>query len=181
LPARGGKGMWVKLLGSAMVIAAGAGLGFSLARHYSERPRQIGQLIGCLTALGSYVSYAALPLAEALARSAAGLDSPVGDFLRQTSANLAGRSCLSPREALEAALAAADGDLAWERPERETLLLLGANLGATGREEQQKYLAMVLEELRRVEHEALRLRDQNVKMYRYLGVCGGLAITILLV
>lgn len=173
--------MWVKLLGSAMVIAAGAGLGFSLARRYNERPRQIGQLIGCLTALGSYVSYAALPLAEALNRSASGLNSPVGDFLHRAATDLAGRSCLSPREAFEAALATENGNLAWERPERETLLQLGANLGATGREEQQKYLAMVLEDLRRIEHEALRLRDQNVKMFRYLGVCGGLAITILLV
>jgi stage III sporulation protein AB len=173
--------MWVKMLGSAMVIGAGAGLGFGLARRYSERPRQLGQLIGCLTALGSYVSYAALPLAEALARSAGGLKSPVGDFLRQVAANLAGRNCLSPREAVETALSAMNGELAWERPERETLLLLGANLGATGREEQQKYLAMVLEELRRIENDALRIRDQNVKMYRYLGVCGGLAITILLV
>ncbi len=173
--------MWVKLLGSAMVIAAGTGLGFGLAQRYSERPRQIGQLIGCLTALGSYVNYAALPLAEALARAAGGLNGPVGDFLRRAAANLADRGWLSPREALEEALADGKRQLAWERPERETLLLFGANLGATGREEQQKYLAMVLEELRRIEHEALRLRDQNAKMCRYLGVCGGLATAILLV
>ena len=82
---------------------------------------------------------------------------------------------------MEEALAVGGGQLAWERPERETLLLFGANLGPTGREEQQKYLAMVLDQLRRIEHEALRLRDQNVKMYRYLGVCGGLATAILLV
>ncbi len=171
----------MKLLGSAMVVAAGTGLGFSLAQRYSERPRQLGQLIGCLTALGSYVNYAALPLAEALARAAGGLDSPVGDFLRRTAGNLADRGWLSPREALEEAMDANGRTLAWERPERETLLLLGANLGATGREEQQKYLALVLEELRRIEREALMLRDQNVKLYRYLGVCGGLAAAILLV
>ncbi|MDT8901059.1 stage III sporulation protein AB [Anaeroselena agilis] len=173
--------MWVKLLGSAMVIVAGTGIGFAAAWRYSERPRQIGHLISCLTALSSYVNYAALPLAEALSRAAGGLNSPVGDFLRRTAANMAARNWLSPREALEEALAEEGRRLAWERPERETLLLFGANLGATGREEQQKYLAMVLEELRRIEHEALRSRDQNVKMYRYLGICGGLATAILLV
>lgn len=173
--------MWVKLLGCAMVVAAGTGLGFSLAGRFCERPRQIGQLIGCLTALGSYISYATLPLPEALARAAGGLDAPVGDFLRQAAATMTDRGWLSPRDAIAEALAAGGRRLVWERQEREILLQLGTNLGMTGREEQQKYLAMVLEQLRRSELEALRIKDQNVKMYRYLGVCGGLAVAILLV
>ncbi len=173
--------MWVKMLGCAMVVAAGTGLGFNLAGRYSERPRQISQLIGCLTALGSYISYATLPLPEALDRAAGGLDTPVGDFFRRVAALLDGRGCRSPRDAVAEALAAGSPGLAIDRPEREVLLQLGTNLGTTGRAEQQKYLAMVLEQLRRSEQDALRLRDQNVKMYRYLGVCGGLAAAILLV
>jgi len=172
--------MWMKMLGCAMVVVAGAGLGFSLAGRYSERPRQIGQLIGCLTALDAYIGYATLPLPEALARAAGELDSPVGDLLRRAAAILT--NCgLSPQEAIAEALADGGGRLALGSPEREICLQLGANLGKTGREEQQKYLAMVLGELRRNEREALRLKDQNVKMYRYLGVCGGLAVAILLV
>ncbi len=173
--------MFVKLLGCAMVVAAGTGMGFSLAGRYSERPRQLGQLIGCLTSLGTHISYATLPLPAALARAARGLDSPVGGLFRLTAAILENRGWLSPRDALEEALEGGGRQLALERPERDILLQLGTNLGATGREEQQKYLAMVLDELRRVEQEALRLKDQNVKMYRYLGICGGLAVAILLV
>ncbi len=173
--------MWLKIVGCALVVLAGAGLGFSMAARCSERPRQISQLIAGLAAFASYVSYATLPLAEALTRAASGLGGPVGNFLRLAAAILADRGLLSPREALEEALAAGGRRLAWERPERELILQLGSNLGTTGREEQQKYLAMVLDQLRRLEQEALRLRDQNAKMYRYLGVCGGLAVAIILI
>jgi stage III sporulation protein AB len=173
--------MWLKLVGSVLIVLAGAGLGFGLAARCSERPRQISQLIAGLTALASYVSYATMPLAEALARAAGGLSGPVGAFLRQTAAILADRGLLSPREALEEALAAGGRRLAWERAEREVILQLGSNLGATGRDEQQKYLALVIDQLRRIEQEALRLRDQNAKMYRYLGICGGLAVAIILI
>jgi len=71
--------------------------------------------------------------------------------------------------------------LALENPEIELLLALGANLGSLNREEQQKYLSMVQDELRKIELEAVKLREQNVKMYCYLGVCGSLALVILLV
>jgi len=173
--------MWLKILGSAMVIAAGAGIGFTLAGRLGERPRQIRQLISSLTALGAYISYVSLPLSEALARAAAGVGGPVGEFFRRVAAVLAHRGWLSPREAVAEVLAELGPHLAWRRPEQEILLLLSANLGLSGRDEQQKYLALVIDQLAVIEQEALRHRDQNARMYRYLGVCGGLAAAILLV
>lgn len=173
--------MWVKLVGSGLIIAAGTAIGFSLAGRYSERPRQLRQLIGGLAALSSYIGYGSLPLAAALTRAAAGLDGPVGDLFHQTAAIIADRGWLSPRAAFEEAMAAAGSRLAWYRAEGEVLLQLAANLGSTSREEQQKQLAIAVEELRQIELEALRLRDANVKMYRYLGICGALAVVILLI
>lgn len=173
--------MWLKLVGSGLIIAAGTAIGFSLAGRYSERPRQLRQLVGCLTALSSYIGYGSLPLAEALTRAAAGLDGPVGDLFRRTAEGIAARGWLSPRAAFEEALAAAGPKLAWYRAEGEVLLQLASSLGATSREEQQKQLAVSVGELRQIELEAVRLRDANVKMYRYLGICGALAVVILLV
>lgn len=173
--------MWLKLAGSGLIIAAGTAIGFSLASRYSERPRQVRQLIGALTALSAYVGYGSLPLAEALTRAADGLDGPVGELFRQAARIIAGRGWLTPRSAIEEALAEVGPRLAWYRAESEVLLQLAASLGSMSREEQQKQLAMTVEELRQIELEALRLRDANVKMYRYLGVCGALAVVILLI
>jgi stage III sporulation protein AB len=173
--------MWLKLLGSLLVVAAGTWAGFALAARYCERPRQIGQLIGCLTALQSYVNYASMPLPEALVHCGGQVDGPVRELFHNTAHTLAASGWLSPRQALAGALEETAPRLAFNNPEREVLLQLGANLGFTNRGEQQKYLTMVLEELGRIEQESRRARDQNVKMYRYLGICGGLAVVILLV
>jgi stage III sporulation protein AB len=71
--------------------------------------------------------------------------------------------------------------LVLEKPELELLSVLGANLGAIDRIEQEKYLNMIQEQLRQLEAEAAHISGQNSKMYRYLGICGSLAIVILLV
>ena len=99
----------------------------------------------------------------------------------RTAAILQRQGWLTPREAFSQAMKENASILALENPEIELLLALGANLGSLNREEQQKYLSMVQDELRKIELEAVKLREQNVKMYCYLGVCGSLALVILLV
>lgn len=173
--------MWLKLAGSILVVTAGTALGFSLATSYLERPRQIRQLIGCFTALKTYIGYVAMPLPEALLRSVEGIDGPVRQFIELVAQGLRQSGWHSAKDAVAAALAESDANLALVRPEKELCLILGANLGISNREEQQKYLTMVVEELQRVEQDAIALRDKNVKMYRYLGLCGGLMVAIMLV
>ena len=172
--------MWLKIIGSVLVVMAGGAMGFKLANRYSERPRQIQQLIGCLAALKSYISYVSLPLSEALARSAEGVEGAVADLLHTTANILEDQGWLTPQEALQTAFLQTGGDLVFEKPELEILSVLGANLGLLNREEQQQYICMVQEQLRNIEQDAIRAREQNVKMYRYLGVCGSLALVILL-
>ncbi len=173
--------MWLKLAGSILIVAAGAWTGFAVAGRYCERPRQIGQLIGCLTALQNYVNYASIPLPEALVNCGSQVDGPVRELFHHTARTLTACGWQSPRQALAGALEAQASRLALGDPEREVLLQLGANLGCTDRSEQHKYLAMVLDQLGQLEQESRRARDQNAKMYRYLGICGGLAVVILLV
>lgn len=173
--------MWLKIMGSLLVVAAGTGAGFSMASRYGERQRQIGQVIGCLTALQSYVNYIAMPLPDALRECGAQVDGPVRELLCRTGDALSVSGWLTPRQALIGAMDSIGPRLALGGAERELLLQLAANLGTSDRGEQQRYLAMVLEELGRIDLEARRARDQNAKMYRYLGICGGLAVVLLLV
>jgi stage III sporulation protein AB len=173
--------MWLKICGSLMVISAGAGIGFSLAGRYGERTRQIGQLIVCLTVLKSCVNYMSTPLPEALGQCVNGVEGPVSDFFRRTGELLSANTWMSPRRAFETVLTALKAKLVLGAEEQETLLQMAANLGTTNRDEQQKYLHMVIEVLEKIEAEARRARERNEKMFRYLGVCAGLAIAILLV
>jgi stage III sporulation protein AB len=172
--------MWLKILGSIMVMVTATYLGFSLASRYAERPRQIRQLISCLSALKSHINYVAIPLPEALSQCTCGIVGPVADFFQSTSLLLSDNGWLTPQAAMVQALEESK-QLVLNQPEKEILTIFSANLGSMDREEQHKSLELVHEQLSRIQQDAETLCEQNVKMYRYLGVCGGLAIVIILV
>ncbi|BBB92907.1 MAG TPA: stage III sporulation protein AB [Methylomusa anaerophila] len=172
--------MWLKLLGSICVIMAGSGLGFIIASRYIERPKQIRQIVSCIASLQSYITYAAYPLPAALVQSTSGIRGPIAILFQRMSDVLENSRWLSPREAWNHVTEEIGEQLVLKRPEREVLEVFCANLGSMNREEQQKFLNMVREQLIGIQNEAESTCRQNVKMYRYLGVCGGLAVAIVL-
>jgi len=172
--------MWLKLVGSVLVILVSSSIGFQMATRCSGRPRHIRQIITCLISLKSYMTYASLPLHEALLQCTHGIHGPVAGFFHTVARMMNEQGMLSPREAIHMVLTERQGELLLKEPELE-VLEVGGNLGMMDRQEQGHYLAMVIEQLETFELEATRFRDLNTKMYRYLGVCGGLAVVILLV
>jgi len=173
--------MWLKLIGGVLVLLVSSWIGFQLAARCSGRPQQIRQIVSCLGSLKSYITYAYLPLHEALIQCTHGTYGPVADFFQRTATMLEQNSGLAPEQAFNTVLAEMQGQLMLKQPELEIISILGANLGIMNRQEQGNYLAMMIEQLEKFEGEAVRLRDLNTKMYRYLGICGGLALVILLV
>ena len=173
--------MWLKLAGGVLVLLVSSLVGFQLAARCSGRPKHIRQIVSCLGSLKSYIIYASMPLHEALIQCTHGTYGPVADFFHHTAILLEENGGLSPQQAINTVLRDMGGQLLIKQPELEILGILGANLGIMNRQEQGNYLSMIIEQLEKFEVEAARLRDLNTKMYRYLGICGGLGIVILLV
>jgi stage III sporulation protein AB len=173
--------MWLKLVGSTMVIGAGTAIGFGLARSCSERPRQISQLMHCLVALKSFIGYVSMPLPEAFHRCSAGVEGPIGDFLRRAAEILETNSQVTPGEAIEEALKQEDSKLYFHSAELDVLQALGANLGILHHGEQENYLSLVQEQLENIRRGAESVRDKNCKLYRYLGLCSGLLIVLVMI
>lgn len=173
--------MWLKVIGSMLVLTAATYCGFKLSQRCSERPQQLRQIISCIVSLKSYINYISMPLPEALVKSTAGTASPVAELFTQIASVLGKNVWMKPQQAIAQVLADMENRLALDKPEHEILIMLGANLGSLNREEQSKYLDMIEEQLKKLEQEAVRSRELNTKMYRYLGVCSGLVIVILLV
>ncbi|MBP2625542.1 MAG: stage sporulation protein [Firmicutes bacterium] len=173
--------MWIKLAGGVLVLLVSSCIGFQLAARCSGRPQHIRQIVSCLGSLKSYITYASLPLHEALSQCTHGTYGPVAEFFHHTATLLEQNGGLSPQQAINIVLGDMQGRLILKQSELEILGILGANLGIMNRQEQGNYLSMIIEELEKLESEAARLRDLNTRMYRYLGICGGLAIVILLV
>lgn len=176
----GGNLMWLKIAGCLVLITAGALWGFNMAARYQWRPQQIRQLINGIAALKSYIRYASTPLAEAFKQSAQGLSGTIKQVFITTADEMAAKAALTPAAAIDEALTIHNPSLTLRHQEREALILFGAKLGQMNRDEQEQHCDLLLVQLEQIEREALNLRDQNVNMYRYLGVCGGLAAVILL-
>jgi len=173
--------MWLKLAGGVLVLVVCSWIGFRLAARCSGRPQHIRQIISCLGSLKSYITYASMPLHEALIQCTHGTYGPVAELFQHTATLLEENCSLSPQQAINTVLSDMQGRLMIKEPELEIVNILGANLGIMNRQEQGNYLSMIIEQLEKLQVEAARLRDLNTKMYRYLGICGGLAIVILLV
>lgn len=173
--------MWLKLLGSCLVLTVGTTIGFKLAKRCIERPRQIRQIATCLVSLKSYISYACLPLSEALQRCTIGTQGVIADFFQALAVQLEQNGWMTPQEAMQHILKEYTGKLAVDQGEIEILLVMGSNLGSMNREEQVKYLDMTEKQLLKVELQAIEIQNRNTRMYRYLGICSSLAVIILLV
>ncbi|MDU4960413.1 MAG: stage III sporulation protein AB [Sporomusaceae bacterium] len=172
--------MWLKLVGSILLIAAGGLLGFTLAARCQSRPQQIRQLINGIAALRAHIRYASMPLAEAFIASSTGLSGAIAGLFAAVGSSLSRESGLTPQAAIARELACG-GQLTLNKPEQEAIILFGANLGKMNREEQERHCDMLLEQLEAIEQDALGIRDRNAAMYRYLGVCGGMTVAILLI
>ena len=173
--------MWLKLFGALLVVVSSVTIGFLAAWRYGERPRQIRQLISCLSALQSHIHFSAVPLSEALCHAADGIDGPVSRMFKDAGAMLRTNPSLTPEEAIRIAQIREKGRLVFATAEQELVKLFTANLGMMNREEQSKNLYLIQEQLENVAREAQTKRDANMKICRYLGVCSGMAIIIMLI
>lgn len=129
--------------------------------------------------LKNYVEHVKLPIAEALTAAATTTKGPMALVFSQAAHDLrSGKNRDLPyllSQSLESP------DIYLKQSDKTCLLLLAGSLETIGRRGQEDQFALILEQLKQQQAEAWQLKEQNVKMYRYLGICGSLTLIILLV
>lgn len=170
----------LKILGAGLVLAACTGIGFTLAREYTERPRQLRSLESALQMLETEIVYGATPLTEALEHIAAGCDPGIKNLFRQTAIELCQAKGCTAGEAWQQALADFYQASAVESTDINVLKRLGASLGLSDRRDQEKHLKLAREQLRHEIRSAEEISLKNSRLCRYLGVLGGLALVLVL-
>lgn len=169
-----------KILGSGLILSACTGLGFILARDYLERPRQLRSIESALQMLETEIVYGATPLSEALDHIAAGCDPGVTVLFSQTARELRLSGGCTAGEAWQQSLAAFYQTSAVKDVDIAVLKRLGVSLGLSDRMDQKKHLKLAREQLRQEIRQAEELAQKNGRLYRYLGVLGGLALVLVL-
>lgn len=168
--------MVVKLLGAALVVAAGAGVGWQQAARLERRVRELRSLTLALRVLEKEIAVGATPLPLALERAAGVAEPAVARLLRVASGRISDGSGRSTQVAWEEALRAVPLCLA--PPDLEVLHGLGVTLGTCGRADQIRHISLVRERLAASEQAARDEEQRQGRLYRYLGVLVPLALLL---
>ncbi|OUN01793.1 MAG: hypothetical protein BAA04_02735 [Firmicutes bacterium ZCTH02-B6] len=168
-----------RALGAALVFGAAAMIGAVVARAHQDRPRVLRSLQAALTMLQTEIVYAGTPLPEALGQVARRTPPPTGAFFAAAADILRSRPGITAGEAWQEALRAGPG---WPLTVDDELVLqdLGACLGRSDAADQQKHLQLALTQLARLQAEAEAQREAQVRLWRWLGVCAGGCLVLLL-
>lgn len=170
----------LKILGTGLVLTACTGIGFILARDYTERPRQLRAIESALQLLETEIVYGATPLTEALDHIAAGCDRGITVLFSQTAEELRQAGGCTAGEAWQQALAVFYQTSAVKNVDITVLKRLGVSLGLSDRQDQEKHLKLAREQLKQEIRLAEKLAEKNGRLCRYLGVLGGLALVLVL-
>lgn len=171
--------MLLKLAGSVFVVGASSGLGFGAAKDLENKVRELERLEAALVALSSCISYVLTPLPLALGQAGDVAGGEIGALFGALGRRIGLQSRQTPKDALQEILA----DGSYQGIPHEALSImrdLVAVLGGSGYREQEKYLDLAVERVRTQSRLLATQWQRHARMYRYLGVLGGLAAVVIL-
>jgi stage III sporulation protein AB len=171
----------MKLLGGIIVIAAATSIGFVYSRIYTERVKQLRDLQYALNILESEIIYTSSPLIDALLSASQKSSTSAGKLLSSMSELLGSRNAESIYDAFNSAYDSVKSELFLEKEEIDVLGSFVQSIGSADIEGQKKNFNITLKKLEGFEKSAEETRNKNEKLYRYLGLCAGVLIVIVLV
>lgn len=168
----------VNIVCYGLILYASTMVGFTISRNYSERPRQLQNLLTGVQMLLTEIVYAATPLSVALVHISRVLDNPVGAFFARASQGIAEH--MSAKRAWEEALDTLAHESALLTPDLDVLRYLGGVLGTSDREDQQRHLLVASRRLEGLHQTSQEEAKRNERMWKYLGVLCGIVVVIII-
>jgi len=173
--------MFLKLIGSALIIITSGFLGLFLSKECGRRPRELRELQNLLQMFENEISFLSNTIADAFNKLSDYSTSSTRNFFKQTSLNLIKGKCCSAAEAWEAAVKENFEKTSLNKEDKEVLISFGKILGASDIEGQIKNIRLTCTQLKMQEEKAEENKKKNEGMYRNLGLLGGLALVIIIV
>lgn len=163
----------------ALILYGSSMVGFSIARNFAERPRQLHSLQTGVQMLLTEIVYAATPLALALEHISGTMDGCVAVFFKRIAQEI--NSLQPARRAWEEGLIYLQHSSALLTPDIDALRALGDVIGISDREDQQRHLLLAARRLEALYQAALHEAARNERLWRYLGVLAGIVVVILII
>lgn len=171
--------MWLKLAGMLLVVGSSAAAGLTLSGQLQKRPRLLAELQKGLQALETQIVYGAVPLNEAFLHCGAVNQGAVGELFQLAAAGMRKNQGKTGGEIWQEAVAGWCRSQPLLTEDCRILASLGGSLGNSDRQDQAKHLELVRQQLAGQESEAREAARRYCRPISYLGLLGGLTLTII--
>ncbi len=155
-------------------------MGFSFAAQYRKRIKELRVLQMAFQMLSSEISYTATPLPFALGEIGGKVREPVSNFFLEGARLLGESKGKGLEEIWIEAVNNVYPETCLNDKDKDLLLSVSSFLGIADQSHQEKQIKLLLNQLMQSEKEAWEALQKNERMWRYLGVLGGLMLVILL-
>ncbi|MFY9505670.1 MAG: stage III sporulation protein SpoIIIAB [Caldicoprobacterales bacterium] len=173
--------MYFDLLISLVIITSSTLIGCEFAKAYRYRDKQLRQLQGALSRLEAEIIHYSTRLSDALQSVGESIEGEIGDLFILVSKLLDKRGNITVGSAWRMALKDLKDRLYLKKDELDILYRFGDQLGISDRNGQAKYIKLTLDQLYHQELDARETRKKYEKMYKSLGLLGGIGIAVLLI
>ena len=169
----------MKAAGIVFILVSAVTMGFRLAQGLRKRCSLIRQLQSVIQVLKNEITFGAVPLPQAFAKVAASADGQVSALFGKVSGSMEQRCWVTPMSAMKQALEEVPE---WNREDRlcSILLELCAKLGQYDTDSQRQGIDLAMIQLEDERRTAEQERSIKSRTYKTLGICAGLAVSILL-
>ena len=172
--------MFLKIFGASLILFAAYFYGYNISSVYHKRVCQMEEILLGLEMFLAEVNYGLTPLPQAFIYIGSRLKRPVGDLFLDSAALMQKSKGLSARECWLKALKKNLDALELPREGMELVDRLGHLWGKGDKNGQLKQIALIQELLRQALREARNEYQKNDKLWKYLGLLGGLTLVIFL-
>ncbi len=170
----------LKAGGAALILFSATGLGFSVAKKYRKRVKELRQLQIAFQMLSSEISYTASPLPLAFSRVGQRTEEPVSQIFLNAAEELKEGEGKELGDIWKGGVNEAYPGTCLNHKDKQILLSASSFLGYSDQNHQEQQIKLIMHHLKQAEEEARDSLHSNERMWRYLGILGGLMLVILL-
>ena len=173
--------MLIKCVGVAMILTSSCGMGFKLSADLLKRIEELKVLKKIILMLRGEIKYNNSTMSEAFETISNRIDNPYKTFLGEASKEL---NSLSGKTFVEIWRFMIDKNLAvtkLNKKDKERLKALGDNLGYLDKEMQLSTIDLYLEHLELEIDEGNNNMNTNSRLYKCLGIMGGVLVTLIII
>lgn len=170
----------LKIIAYIAIITLSWVTGVAIAKTYIDRVKELNEIERFLNYLYNDISYISKPLPEAIDDIKNKIRYPIRNFLSDFEYNLSLKT-MKIDECWEKSLDNNQQKLNLKKDDKEIVLYIGRQLGATDKSTQLKNLEFVISKIKNQVKLAEVEREKNSKLYSTIGLMAGILITIILI